>query len=53
MVSNTCTVITVTTKVWLRSLLLLDLNSDNLDLVVAEANLNFKLIGHDELVSFN
>ena len=46
-------VISEAAKVWLGALLLLDSDGHNFDLVVGEADLNFKLVGHNELVSLN
>ena len=46
-------VISEAAKVWLGSLLLLDSDRHNFDLVVGEADLDFELVGHDELVSLN
>ena len=53
MISDSRAVVTVATEVRLGSLLLLNLDSHDFDLVVRETNLNFKLIRHDEFVSFN
>lgn len=52
-VGNACAVVSVTAKVGFRTLLLLDFNCNDLDLVVTQANLNFKLVWHDEFVCFN
>ena len=46
-------VISEAAKVWLGSLLFLDSDGHDFDLVVGEADLNFKLVGHNELVSLN
>ena len=53
MISNARTVISEAAKVWLGSLLFLNSDGHDFDLVVGEADLNFKLVGHNELVSLN
>ena len=46
-------VISEAAKVWLGSLLLLDSDSHNLDLVIGETDLNFELVWHYKFVSLN
>ena len=53
MISNARAVISEAAKVWLGSLLFLDSDGHDFDLVVGESDLNFKLVGHNELVSLN
>lgn len=53
MVSHSRAVITVTAEIWLGSLLLLNFNSNDLDLVVGEADFNFELIRHNKLISLD
>ena len=52
-VSDARAVISEAAKVWLGPLLLLDSDCHDFDLVISEADLNFELVGHDELVSLN
>ena len=53
MVCDSSTIVSEASKIALGPLLLLDGDGHNFDLVVSEANLHFKLVRHDELVSFN
>ena len=53
MVGDSGPVVPETSKVGLRSLLLFNSDSHDLDLVVGKADLNFELVGHDEFVGFN
>ena len=53
MVSDASTIISKAAKVWLGSLLLLDGDCHNFDLVIGEADLDFELIGHNEFISLN
>ena len=53
MVCDTSAIVTETTEVALGSLLLLDGDSHNFDLVVSETDLNLELVWHDELIGFN
>jgi len=52
-VGNSGTVVSETAEVGLGTLLLLDLNSDDLDLVVGETDLDLELVGHHKLIGFN
>lgn len=51
--SDAGAVVSVTAEVWLWSLLLLDFDGDNLDLVVTQTNFDLELVGHNELISLN
>lgn len=53
MISNPTPVVSETSKVGLRALLLLNSYSHDFDLIVGEADLDLELVGHDELVSFD
>jgi len=53
MISNPTPVVSETSKVGLRPLLLLNSYSHDFDLIVGEADLDLELVGHDELVSFD
>ena len=47
------TIITEAAEVALGPLLFLDSDGHDFDLIIGESDLNFKLVGHHELVSFN
>ena len=53
MIRDARAIVTETTEVAFGSLLLFNGDSDNFDLVVSEADLNFELVWHDEFVSFD
>ena len=53
MVRDARSIVTEAAEVALGPLLFFHGNGDNFDLVVSETNLDFKLIRHHELVSFN
>jgi hypothetical protein len=53
MICDTSAIVTETTEVALGSLLLLDGDSHNFDLIVSETDLNLELVWHDELIGFN
>lgn len=53
MVSLSCPVIPVPSEVGLFFVLLVDFDSNHLNLVVSQTYLDWELLGHDELVGFN
>ena len=53
MIGDTISIISETSEVWLGPLLLFNGNSDNFYLVIGEADLDLKLVRHDEFISFD
>jgi len=52
-ISDARAIISIPTEVRLLSLLFLDVDCNDLDLVVGESDFNFKLSGHHEFISLN
>jgi hypothetical protein len=52
-ISLACPIISESTEVRLLLVLLVNFNSDNLDLVVSQTDFDWEFLGHHELVSFN
>ena len=53
MESHTIPVVSETTEVWLWSLLFLNCNCHNLNLIVSKSDFDLELVGHYEFVGFN